>query len=577
MGNNRFKPGINDLATTMPDVAAEWDHERNGGLSPQDVMAGSDKRVWWKCVRGHSWKTAVYHRKAGHGCPHCKAQQAQVKPGVNDLAAKAPWLAEQWDAEKNAPLSPHEITCYSQQRVWWRCPLGHSWLATVSHRYQGENCPICCGQKLLPGFNDLKTTNPELAAEWNVEKNGALEPHEVMAGSDRRVWWKCALEHEWMAAVSGRKAGSGCPVCAGNIYIPGVNDLLTTEPELSSEWDYEKNSPLTPAQVARSSNRKVWWKCKLGHGWQAYIYRRSSGTGCPFCAGREVLSGFNDLATHYPDLVPEWDAVKNGDLTPDQVLPASQKKIWWRDSLGHSWQASVANRTSGTGCPCCTGKKVLVGFNDLASQNPRVAAEWDVERNGELQPDMVTERSNRTVWWRCDAGHVWKATICGRRDSGCPYCSNRMVLAGVNDLAAVHPELVPEWDYDRNGDLKPSDVLYGSHRKVWWKCEMGHSWQATLYTRHSGTGCPVCASKIDRHIVVAGKNDFLSNAPELAKEWDYARNDLTPGQIMLHSNRKVWWTCRNSHHWRASLNQRSRGSGCPYCAGKLPAHKHLVP
>ena len=201
MGNNRFKPGINDLATTMPDVAAEWDHERNGGLSPQDVMAGSDKRVWWKCVRGHSWKTAVYHRKAGHGCPHCKAQQAQVKPGVNDLAAKAPWLAEQWDAEKNAPLSPHEITCYSQQRVWWRCPLGHSWLATVSHRYQGENCPICCGQKLLPGFNDLKTTNPELAAEWNVEKNGALEPHEVMAGSDRRVWWKCALEHEWKTAL----------------------------------------------------------------------------------------------------------------------------------------------------------------------------------------------------------------------------------------------------------------------------------------------------------------------------------------------------------------------------------------
>lgn len=577
MGNNRFQPGVNDLATTMPEVAVEWDHERNDGLSPQDVMAGSSKSVWWKCTRGHSWKTAIYHRKAGHGCPHCRAQQAQVKPGVNDLAAKAPWLAEQWDAEMNAPLSPREITCYSQQKVWWRCPLGHSWLATVSHRYQGENCPVCCGQKILPGFNDLETTHPELAAEWNAQKNGALSPHEVMAGSDRQVWWKCALGHEWTAVVSSRKAGSGCPVCSGTLVVSGVNDLQTLRPGLSSEWDYEKNSPLTPAQVAHSSNRKVWWKCKLGHSWQAYIYRRSSGTGCPYCAGRKVLPGFNDLATHFPDLVPEWDTIKNGDLTPDRVMSASHKKIWWRDSLGHSWRATVANRASGTGCPYCVGRKVLVGFNDLASQNPKLAAEWAEGQNGDLKPDMVTAQSHRAVWWRCDTGHVWKATICGRRDSGCPYCSNRTVLAGFNDLATVHPELVPEWDYDHNGDLKPTDVLYGSHRKVWWKCELGHSWQATLYARHSGTGCPVCSSKMDRHIVVAGENDFLSTAPGLAAEWDYARNDLTPGQIMLHSNRKVWWTCRNSHHWRASLNQRSRGNGCPYCAGKLPSRRHIVP
>ena len=428
--------------------------------------------------------------------------------------------------------------------------------------------------RFKPGVNDLATTHPELAAEWNLEKNGDLRPSDVMAGSDTKVWWKCSQGHEWQSALYSRKAGCGCPFCAGNIIIPGVNDLQTTEPELSAEWDYEKNLHLTPAQVARSSNRKVWWKCKMDHSWQALISRRSSGTGCPICAGREVLPGFNDLATLHPELVSEWDPIRNDSLKPDQVVSASHRKIWWRDSLGHSWQSTIANRTSGTGCPYCAGRKVLIGFNDLASQNPRLAAEWAAEENGALSPDMVTVQSNRIVWWRCDLGHIWKAAICNRRDKGCPYCSNKMVLAGYNDFASVHPELVPEWDCERNGDLKPSDVVYGSHRTVWWKCELGHSWTASLYIRHEGFGCPYCSGRR----AYSGFNDLTTHAPWLLESWDYDRNEgLSPDSILPYTNRKVWWKCPNNHHWRSTVNSRQKGVGCPYCTGLLPSRRHLVP
>ena len=578
MGGKRLLPGINDLATTMPEVAAQWDQERNGDLRPCDVMAGSDKRVWWKCSRGHLWRTAVYHRKAGHGCPNCTAQKGSVKTGVNDLVTKAPELAAQWDDVKNAPLSPHEITCYSQQKIWWRCSFGHSWCTTVSHRYQGEGCPVCCGHKLLSGFNDLAATNPELAAEWNYEKNGDLRPEQVMAGSNTKVWWKCQYGHEWYAALYSRKAGSGCPYCAGNILTPGVNDLQSARPDLLAEWDFERNLHISPDQVTAFSARKAWWKCTLGHSWHACVYSRSSGKGCPYCAGRKVLPGFNDCASKHPELALEWDSVKNAPLTLQDVTASSHRRVWWRDAPGHSWQASVANRISGTGCPFCAGKQVLIGFNDLASQKPHIAAEWANELNGTLTPQMVTVGSNRSAWWRCRLRHEWKATIISRQKNGCPVCGNRAVLQGFNDLATVHPELLCEWDYDKNGTLLPTAIVFSSHKKVWWKCILGHSWRTKVYTRHMGANCPVCAAKIDKHMVIPGKNDFFSLATSLLPEWDVERNDtLSPDQVLLHSNRKVWWKCKNDHHWRASLNQRYRGNGCPYCSGRMPSRRHLVP
>ncbi|MBP3630740.1 MAG: zinc-ribbon domain-containing protein, partial [Clostridia bacterium] len=133
----------------------------------------------------------------------------------------------------------------------------------------------------------LLYTNPTLAKEWNYEKNGNLKPEHFMPNSNKKVWWKCAKGHEWQATINSRTAGRGCPYCSGRYAIKGKNDLVTINPNLASEWNYEKNEELKPEDCTSNSGKKVWWKCIKGHEWQATINSRNKGNGCPYCSGRK--------------------------------------------------------------------------------------------------------------------------------------------------------------------------------------------------------------------------------------------------------------------------------------------------
>ena len=230
------------------------------------------------------------------------------------------------------------------------------------------------------------------------------------------------------APVYTRAAGSGCPYCAGK-KLGQSNDFASLYPDLAVQWDTRKNAPRKPSEFPAGSHHLAWWVCEKGHSWRAQINSRvSGGCGCPVCAGRLVQPGENDLASQFPRLVNEWDIEKNGALTPEKVTAKTSRKVWWRCSLGHRWQAAVASRTvSGAGCPVCAGKQILPGFNDLASQYPELAKEWDTERNGSLTPDSVSAYSNRKAWWRCEKNHSYQAVIATRtmRGSGCPIVPTR--------------------------------------------------------------------------------------------------------------------------------------------------------
>ena len=126
--------------------------------------------------------------------------------------------------------------------------------------------------------------NPMLAQEWNYEKNGKLTPASVMPSSNKKVWWKCQKNHEWQTTINSRNSGVGCPYCSNKKVLIGYNDLQTINPKLAKEWNDEKNGDLTPKQFTAKSGKKVWWKCEKGHEWQADIYSRNKGTGCPQCA-----------------------------------------------------------------------------------------------------------------------------------------------------------------------------------------------------------------------------------------------------------------------------------------------------
>lgn len=269
-----------------------------------------------------------------------------------------PELLKQWHRNRNGPLTPDMIAYGSRTKVWWRCDQGHEWQAMVKSRIAGCGCPVCANRKIVPGENDLATTHPELAAQWHPEKNPGETPYQISAGTRRKVWWRCERGHEWQATVNSRAEGAGCPVCANKLILPGENDLASRFPDLAREWDTALNLPLTAESVSPCSNRRVWWRCDLGHTYRAPVsHRTTRKSGCPYCAGKKVLPGFNDLATLEPDIAAQWDTELNAPLTPEQVTVGSHQKVWWRCAEGHVWQAMIYSRTGAKkcGCPVCAG------------------------------------------------------------------------------------------------------------------------------------------------------------------------------------------------------------------------------
>ncbi len=200
---------------------------------------------------------------------------------------------------------------------------------------------------------------------------------------------------------------------------------------LLKEWHQKLNGELTPKQISYGSKKKVWWRCEHGHAWNSVVFNRTGAdSGCPYCTGKKPWPGESDLASRRPDLAAEWHSTKNGNVTPKDVLEGSHYAAWWICDKGHEWQAMVKSRVSGSGCPYCANKKVLPGFNDLATLEPKIAAEWHPTLNGDLTPEQVTIGSHKKVWWQCSSGHVWQTVVysragLGSHKSGCPVCTGR--------------------------------------------------------------------------------------------------------------------------------------------------------
>lgn len=381
-----MKKDFVSLAEARPDLAKEWNYEKNGGLKPEDVSCGSNKKVWWKLpydvpddypvehLRGKhfefEWIALIGDRNSKNlGCPFLSGQS--VWNGFNDLASVRPDLAKQWHPTKNGNLRPTEVAVNSMKKVWWLfsydVPMSYSvkhlrgkhydfeWNTTVANRSKGNGCPFFNGHAVWSGFNDLQTVNPELAKQWHPTKNGNLKPTEVTANSNKKVWWLLPyddpktgkhFDFEWSSTISGRNIESGCPFLYGKAVLKEFNDLQTVNPELAAQWHPTKNGNLRPADMSFGSNKKVWWlfpydvpmnySVKHLRGkhydfeWQATIVERNNRKrGCPYLSGNAVWKGFNDLQTVNLKLAKQWHPTKNGSLKPTEVTSNSNRKVWW--------------------------------------------------------------------------------------------------------------------------------------------------------------------------------------------------------------------------------------------------------
>lgn len=606
---------------TNSEFLQEWNFSKNGDLKPEDFGPRSSKKVWWKCLCGHEWETRIVHRVNGSGCPACAGRVATSK---KNLSVLRPDLLKFWNFEKNQIL-PIDILPSSNVEIWWRCDSGHEWRQKVCQRTKRKNCPYC-SRKRVTHLNNLLVEMPNIAKEWNYPKNSSLKPEDFLSGSGKKVWWICKDRHEWFAAIGDRKK-YGCPYCSGNKAGYG-NDVATKVPHLKKEWDILKNEKKI-SQFTTGSDFNAWWKCKRGHSWKATIANRVNGTGCPKCkvqkSSREIRiyteldalfgaeSGIKiggreaDIVIENLKLIVEYDGVfwhKNkieNDKNKNKIfvdngyyvirvretgLEKTQPEDLIIDPRCGDFElvktiveaiATKYSKTKQVANKYIENKKLIAdkGFLKLLysftsnNNNPikdkKLIAEWNHEKNMEQRPQDFSKFSQVKVWWKCSKGHEYQMAI-GARSSGynCPFCANMRIGYG-NDLQSKAPHLAAEWHPTKN-NVMPNQITLKNNTKFWWKCANGHEWQTTPYNRASGNNCPYCYGRY-----ATEENNLFTKFPILAAEWHPFKNgELKPTDVKAGSNRKAWWICNKSHEWESVIASRTRGNGCPICAGRKP-------
>ena len=368
--DHRDKISNINLAVLRPEVLLYWDYMENKDVSPMDVTPGSERVVSWRCKEcGHCWKSRIYQRaglskKEVVGCPACFGL---VPNKFNNVEVLHPHLVKEWDFIKNFPRIPRNTVAGTGSKVWWKClkSSDHEWEAPVEKRAKqgrGRGCPFCASRK-VSNTNRLSDIRPDLSKEWDTKKNKKF-PNEIVVGSGSLAWWVCSVcNYSWRTRVNNRSMkGSGCPSCRGQV-VSNTNRLSVLYPELTTEWDYEKNYPLTPQTVSSRSSKKVFWVCSsCDNRWETFVFSRtgSISSGCPRCS--KGLGPEYNLLHCFPEIAKDWHP--NNQEGPDKVYPKSSFNALWRCTVcEYEWRAQVFNRTcykvNGRGfCPQCSSAGV---------------------------------------------------------------------------------------------------------------------------------------------------------------------------------------------------------------------------
>ncbi len=435
----------NNLMKIRPDLAKEWDYEKNGKIKPEFVSLSSNKHFWWRCPKcQQSYRMTVNNRTGSKhsNCPICSSKR--IVKGINDLFTTNPELKEEWDFDKNT-ISPERIPRGTHKKAWWKCAQGHSWQAPVYVRATMKcGCPYCHNQ-VATEKNNFAVLYPELLKEWDYEKN-ERDPSTLLPTSNLKFWWKCKkCGYGWMTDLAHRVVGGrGCPLCAHQVLVKGINDLETQFPEIAKEWNYEKNI-LKPYEVSGGTNKKYWWKCsKCGHEWECVVASRTKrGSECPICrkAEKKYPIKKNSFAVLHSELLAEWDYEKN-DRNPFTVAEMSNKVFWWKcKKCGYGWKSNLSHRVGRKGgCPLCAHQVLVKGINDLETQFPEIAKEWNYEKNI-LKPYEVSGGTNKKYWWKCSkCGHEWECIVASRtkRGSECPIC--RKAIKNTRKIKSANQE-----------------------------------------------------------------------------------------------------------------------------------------
>ena len=420
-------------------------------------------------------------------------------PGFNSLATKYPDIAAMW-SDKNQ-FSADQILPNTTM-AFWTCPTCHGdYPARINKVINGKvECPYCSNRKVLPGFNSLADKYPDIAKMWS--KQNRFSADQVLPNTNMATWTCPTCHGDYSARIIDMINGKvDCPYCNDRKVLPGFNSLADKYPDIAKMWS--KQNRFSADQVLPNTNMATW-TCPTCHGdYSARIIDMINGkVDCPYCNDRKVLPGFNSLAVKHPDIAKMWS--KQNKLSADHVLPNTYVATWTCPTCHGNYPARIIDVINGEAdCPYCNNRKILPGFNSLADKYPDISKMWSDQN--ELSPNQVLPNTNTAVWIcpTCHGNYPARIIDVINGVTDCPYCSGRKALPGKTSFAALHPDLMEDWDYIANYCLvNPDEILDTYSQKVWWNCKRSSEHKYPLspadkvfYQKRHRESCPYCKGR----------------------------------------------------------------------------------
>ncbi len=523
--NSEFNPHIRlqSLEETNSDLLKEWDYTKNE-ISPKEITRSYNKSVWWICGCGHSWsaKVSARTRRKPTGCPYC-CGNLPIE-GVNDFATVNPELMMDWNYDKNANINPSKITAHSSILVDWKCHFcGHEWRTSVHSRSTAKSgCPNCSMKSTSFGeqavYFYVKKVFPDAINRYHegrfeldiyipsinigIEFDGAyFHNNEESLDREKRKNQKCQelgiklIRIKDSSTVADFPTSNYCIISVDNLKDKA--NLNTIIRLLMRELDPESN-PWT-----RQNPRQIW--STIDHTIDV------NKDFFDIVADKYIRETDYGFTKSNPQLLEDWDYELNQNINPNSLTKGCSWKINWKCHIcGFKWKARIPDRLKGSGCPCCRRNVLVTGVNDFATLYPEELKEWDYAEN-RISPTEVISNNEKISWICSTCGNKWVATINDkviRKDkTGCPQCANTLRALkrhrrAMNNggLFDKYPELLEQWDFNKNEGVDINDISSGSSKKYWWVCkECGHTWESSPNNRTHGNhvrNCPQCRYKI---------------------------------------------------------------------------------
>jgi very-short-patch-repair endonuclease len=358
------------------------------------------------------------------GCPYCAHKKPF--PGETDLGTVYPEIAAEWDYDNN-PDKPVDYLPQSNKRKDWICPIcTRSYSKKISERtLKKMGCPNCT----KPG--ERSTSQQEQTFVYYLKMKTEALNREKVNGYEIDVYLpelKTGIEYHgeyYHLKRAEKDAEKKKALTEGGIRLITVccgREQRVSEDTITIQTKFKGNP----------SDEALLWAIKE-------VFRVLDLVPPDIDLDRDRSKIYaqyihavkaNSLAEKYPIIAREWNYELNEGLTPVMFQYGSHHVAYWTyQDCKNDYDMVIYNRTcGGQNCPYCSKpiKRIKVGFNDLATKNPKLADQWHPTRNGEKKPQDVTEGSEYAAWWLCpDCGNEWKAAVYSRAaGKGCPKCFN---------------------------------------------------------------------------------------------------------------------------------------------------------